>query len=138
MLKFEIIDHTADAGLVAYGATRKETFVNAAVGMFSMITNLEEVDCSHQQEIAIEADDYEELLVTWLNELLYLFDVESLLFRDFNIVRLEHNKLAATACGEKIDPLRHELKTQIKAATYHKLKLEKEEDGFSAQLILDV
>ena len=62
MTKFEIIDHTADVGLVAYGSTRKEVFINAAAGMFSLIVDPGKVAGTQQQEIALDADDYEELL----------------------------------------------------------------------------
>ena len=138
MTKFEIIDHTADVGLVVYGSTRKEVFINAAIGMFSLIVDSGKVSGTQQQEISLDADDYEELLVAWLNELLYLFDAENLIFSQFEISRLNSDSLTAIAYGEKIDLSRHEIKTQIKAATYHQLKLKTEDEGFSAQIILDV
>ncbi len=138
MTKFEIIDHTADVGLVVYGSTRKEVFINAAIGMFSLIVDPGKVSGTQQLEITLDADDYEELLVAWLNELLYLFDAENFIFSQFEISRLNSDSLTAIAYGEKIDLSRHEIKTQIKAATYHQLKLKTEDEGFSAQIILDV
>ena len=138
MTKFEIIDHTADVGLVVYGSTRKEVFINAAIGMFSLIVDPGKVSGTQQLEITLDADYYEELLVAWLNELLYLFDAENFIFSQFEISRLNSDSLTAIAYGEKIDLSRHEIKTQIKAATYHQLKLKTEGEGFSAQIILDV
>ncbi len=138
MQKYEFIDHTADAGLVVYGASRKDIFINAAIGMFSLITDSKEVADIEKYEIAVDADDYEELLVTWLNELLYLFDAENLVFSRFEIIRLNHDSLVAVAFGEAIDFSRHEIKTAIKAATYHQLNFTRSDTGFSAQVILDV
>ncbi len=73
MNKFEILDHTADVGLVAWGKTKEEVFANAtALGMFSLICNVEEVNGGFTTQVEVEGSDYEDLLVTWLNELLYL------------------------------------------------------------------
>jgi SHS2 domain-containing protein len=137
MPNFEFIDHTADIGLIAYGNSVEEVFINAAYGMFSLIADLEKVAEVMSHQVVAEAPDQEELLVTWLNELLYLFDAEGLIFSRFDIADLGQRYLRAMAYGEKVDPLRHNLKTQVKAATYHQLKLEKG-DGFSARIILDV
>lgn len=137
MARFEVVDHTADIGLIAYGSTLEEVFVNAAYGMFSLIAELDQVEERIHREIETEAPDQGELLVTWLNELLYFFDAESLLFKRFEILRLDQTWLQARAFGEKVDPTRHRVKTAVKAATYHLLKLE-EGNGLRAQIIFDV
>lgn len=138
MQKFEILDHTADVGILAYGESREEVFVNTAYGMTSIIADVETVNEVVEREISAEAFDQTELLVTWLNELLYLFDAEFLLFSRFEIHELTDARIRAIVYGEKVDPSRHNLKTHVKAATYHSLKLEEKEDGFQAQVILDV
>ncbi len=135
--KFEFIDHTADVGLIAYGNSVEEVFLNAAYGMFSLIADLERVAEVISRQVVAEAPDQDELLVTWLNELLYLFDAEGLIFSRFEILDLREQSLRAMAHGEKVDPWRHNLKTQVKAATYHQLKLEKG-DHFRARIILDI
>lgn len=137
MTRFEIIDHTADIGIIAYGRDEKEVFATAAYAMFSLIAELDGVDGMLCREIEVTADDKEALLVAWLNELLYLFDVEHVIFNGFEVMNLEERRLRANAYGEKFDPLRHVLKTQVKAATYHMLKVEKG-NGFRAQIIFDV
>ena len=137
MAHFEIIDHTADIGIIAYGRDEKEVFATAAYAMFSLIAELDGVDDALCREIEVTADDKEALLVAWLNELLYLFDVEHIIFSGFEVINLEEHRLRANAHGEKFDPLRHVLKTQVKAATYHMLKMEKG-NGFRAQIIFDV
>lgn len=137
MARFEIIDHTADIGIIAYGRDEKEVFATAAYAMFSLIAELDGVDGTLCREIEVTADDKEALLVAWLNELLYLFDTEHVIFNGFEVMNLEERRLRANAYGEKFDPLRHVLKTQVKAATYHMLKVEKG-NGFRAQIIFDV
>jgi SHS2 domain-containing protein len=134
---FELIDHTADIGIIAYGRDEREVFATAAYGMFSIIAELDGIAESVCREVQVSADDEGELLVTWLNELLYLVDVESIIFKRFDILELGECRLRANAYGERFDPSRHRLKTQIKAATYHLLKLEKD-NGFRAQIIFDV
>ena len=137
MPEFEIIDHTADVGIIARGESIDEVFINAARGMFSLIIDLDTVVESTSQEITVEAPDQEELLVTWLNELLYLFDAENLVFSRFEIANLGKEHLKAIIYGEEVDPDRHNLKSDVKAATYHMIKLQKQ-DGFSAHIILDI
>lgn len=137
MPEFDIVDHTADVGIIARGDSVRDVFINAAYGMFSLIADLDMVVESYSQEITVDAPDQEELLVTWLNELLYLFDAENLIFSRFDITHLGKEQLHAVVYGEKVDSDRHNLKTQVKAATYHMLKL-REENGFRAHIILDV
>ncbi|MFC1900730.1 archease [Chloroflexota bacterium] len=135
--EFEILEHTADIGIIAYGSNINEAFVNAAKGMFSLITELGDVEETEQREIEIEATDPESLLVAWLNELIFLFDTENLLFKRFNITQLTDTRLKAAAYGEKADLSRHSIKRGIKAATYHMLSIEKN-DGVKATVVFDV
>lgn len=137
MSRFEIIDHTADVGIIAYGSDLEEVFANSAYGMFSLIADLDEVRAEVYRDVDVQAQDQEALLVSWLNELLYLFDVDHIIFSRFDISNLSQNQLRARVYGEKINASRHQLKTAVKAATYHMLKVEKE-NGFKAQVILDI
>lgn len=137
MRKFEVVEHTADIGLRAHGKTLKELFCNAAEGMFSIICDLEKVAARRCLDVKAEAEDKETLLVEWLNELLYLFEVEKILFNKFDVIELEEQSLKARACGEEIDLNRHEVKTQIKACTYHMLKIAKNKH-WRGEVIFDV
>jgi len=136
MKRFDIIDHTADVGIVAYGAELAEAFVNAAYAMFTLIADLEGVKQTISREIEVEAEDQEGLLVRWLNELLYLFDVERIIFSGFEITDFSDTHLKARGYGEPLDVSRHSLRAGVKAATYHMLKIEKDK-GYKAQVILD-
>jgi len=135
---FEIIDHTADVGIVAYGADIKQLFSNAALALFSLITEPESIKERMQHRVEIISEDKDSLLVEWLNELIYLFDAEHVLFRRFDIESLSSNQLRATCYGEDFDPLKHKIKTGIKAATYHMLKINRDSDGYKVQIIFDV
>jgi len=135
---FEIIDHTADVGIIAYGANIKGLFSNAALALFSLITELESVEEKLHLDLEVISEGRDSLLVEWLNELIYLFDAKHILFNRFDIESLTHNQLKATCYGEDFDPMKHKIKVGVKAATYHMLKLDKDGDGYKAQIILDI
>jgi SHS2 domain-containing protein len=135
---FEIIDHTADVGIIAYGADMKQLFSNAALALFSLITEPGSINEKLQRQVEIISEDKDSLLVEWLNELIYLFDAEHVLFRRFDIESLINNQLRATCYGEDFDPLKHKIKTGVKAATYHMLKINRDNSGYEAQIIFDV
>ncbi|MDP3790387.1 MAG: archease [Candidatus Omnitrophota bacterium] len=136
--RFEIVDHTADIAIKAYGSTLKELFQNAALGMFNILADLEGIKPS--TEIAVKADgiDKEELLIAWLEELLYNFYTKNIIFSEFNITELTDTDLAAKVKGRFIGENRNRLKTEIKAATRHGLKINKNGDMYEVQIVFDV
>lgn len=134
---FEFINHTADVGIIAYGADMSQAFANAARALFSLITELDDVAEVIQRDIELTATDVESLLVEWLNELIYQFDTESILFKRFDIIQLNNTQLKARGYGEKVDSSRHKLKIGVKAATYHMLKVDKG-DGCRVQVLFDI
>jgi len=134
---FEIIDHTADVGIIAYGTDIRQAFANAARAMFSLITELDEVEEIIYRDIELTAPDQESLIVEWLNELIYLFDTENIIFKRFDITRLNSTQLKARSYGEKVNSSKHKLKTGIKAATYHMLRISKG-DGCRIQVLFDI
>ena len=137
MKRYELIEHTADLGLKAYGKNLAEAFANAAYGMFSIIAELDAVREIETRRIEIEGeDDAESLLFEWLNSLLYYFDVETLLFKRFDILEFGEGKLKADCHGEKYESTRHRLKTGVKSATYHMLEVDKKKNR--VQVIFDV
>ena len=137
MKQFEVVNHTADIGIRAYGKTPQEVFENAAVGMFSLMADLSTVKESESFDFSVEGEDRENLLVEWLNELLYFFETENVLLKKFEITEWSDHHLSARTTGERIDLQRHSLETQIKAATYHTLKVS-HNDLWQAQVIFDV
>jgi SHS2 domain-containing protein len=134
---FKVFEHTADVGIIAYGTDLKQAFANAARGMFSLITELKNVRGVLQREIAVNAADPESLLVTWLNELIYLFDTENFLGKRFEITELDDTHLKAKVYGEMVDRSRHRIKIGIKATTYHMLQI-KHDKGYQIQVLFDI
>ena len=134
---FEIIDHTADVGVIAYGGSISQAFANAARALFSLITELDLVEEVLYRDIELTAPDEEGLLVEWLNELIYLFDTEYIVFKRFDVSVLNNSQLRARSYGEKVDSSRHQLKTGVKAATYHMLVVSKG-NGYRVQVIFDI
>lgn len=136
---FEILDHTADIGLVAWGRSLEELFANAALGMFSLIGALQKVGEGFETSVSVEGNDYEDLLVTWLNELLYLFEAEEVLLARFDIRDFGQYYLRAQVSGEPLDPAKHELFHVVKACTYYEVRVEEIEPGlFRAQVYFDI
>jgi SHS2 domain-containing protein len=138
MKRYELLDHTADIGIIAYGMDLLETFGNAAYAMFDILTDIDKIKEKDRFDLQVSASDVEELLVTWLDELLYRYETERVIFKRFVIEDMDETSLRAVAFGEKIDLLRHEVKLEIKSVTYHQLKVEKTDDGWRAQVIFDV
>ncbi len=134
---FEIVDHTADVGIIAYGADVGQAFANAARALFSLITELDDVEEILHRDIELVAPDEESLLVEWLNDLIYLFDTENIVFKRFDVTKLNNTQLKARGYGEKVDSSKHRLKTGVKAATYHMLKVDKG-DGCQVQVLFDI
>jgi SHS2 domain-containing protein len=136
MRRFELIEHTADMGLVAYGHDLAEAFANAAYGLFSIMADLGRVQERESRQVELKEEDMEALLFEWLNYLLYVFDVEGLLLKRFDMERFNDHSLKATCHGEKYDPSRHQLKTGVKSATYHMMKVDGEKN--QVRVIFDV
>ena len=135
--EFEIMNHTADVGIIAYGTDMKEAFANAAKGLFSLIAELDDVDEVAYRDIKLTTTDQESLLVEWLNELIYLFDTENIIFKRFDITEISDTHLKARSYGQEVDSSKHKLKTGVKAATYHMLKID-QSNGSRVQVLFDI
>ena len=138
MKRYEQFPHTADIGIRVFGSGLKELFENAAFAMFDTIADLEGLKGDISRDFRLEAATPEELLVAWLDELLYNFYTKSLIFFKFDVQEISDAKLIATAVGRPVGENRNRLKTEIKAATYGGLKIKKTGDGLSVEIIFDV
>ncbi len=135
---YELIEHTADVGIKVKGNDLKDLFKNAASAMFDIIAEKKEPKAAKQAKIKIEqkAENLEELFVNWLNELLSLSATKELIFSDFQINKLDENTLQAVVIGD--DFKNYKVNTEVKAATYHQLKIEEAKTGWQAEVIFDV
>lgn len=119
-----VIEHTADSGIEAWGPTLDEAFEEAALGLFDLMIDPAAVDERETCSIVVRGGDDGDLLVRWLNELIYLVDARGLVFGRFVVKREGPGVLAADAYGEPLDPARHGQRSAVKAATYHQLAVE--------------
>ena len=138
MKRYEFIDHTADIGIIAFGRDLPEAFSNAAYAMFDILTDADRINGKESFDIQVSARNQDELLINWLDELLFRYETEYILCGEFVINSLNDGNLDATVYYEKIDRSKHEIKTEIKNVTYHQLKIEKKQTGWSVQVIFDV
>jgi SHS2 domain-containing protein len=135
---FETFDHTADLGLRVKSPDLNTLFVEAATALFSTIVeHLATVAPNQAVVVELPKDDPEYLLFDWLKTLLYHFDAEHVLFARFE-VKIDDTGLKGTAWGEPLDRSRHELGHEVKAITYHGLRVEKTADGYLAEVIVDI
>jgi SHS2 domain-containing protein len=135
---FELVEHTADIGVRAWGRTRAEVFEEAARGMFSLVCDPREIADEVTVEVQVEAAAPDLLLVGWLNELLYQFEARQLLFANFEILELGDRHLDARLTGERLDLRRQVVCGGVIAATLHHLSLLPREGGWEGFVILDV
>jgi SHS2 domain-containing protein len=138
MKRFEILDHTADIGLIVYGSNLKALFENAGEAFFHLITDLKKVRRRVEKQINISGESLDRLMVDWLSELLYLHDVEGLLFKGFKVESVGEDGLRAVVKGETYQEGVHVIKTEVKAATYHRIEVRQENGRWRAQIILDL
>jgi SHS2 domain-containing protein len=148
--RFEVVEHTADIGVRAYGRTLADAYAQTARGMYSLMTDLGTVRPAEERKLEVAAPDRESLLTEWLLELLYLTESEGLLFSRFTVEIDEaagpasHDgpapplMLRATVSGEPLDATRHEFGLEIKAVTWHRLEVSESTRGYQTQVIFDV
>ena len=140
---FETFDHTADLGLRIRAADLSTLFAEAAEALVSVIVeNPEELQCARKRDLSLQAPNLEYLLFDWLNEWLYRFEQEHWLGRRFTAAVSSAAglwSLTGAAAGQTVDPRRHRLDHEVKAITYHGLKVQQEPDGaWLAEIIVDI
>lgn len=136
--KYLLLDHTADIGLIVNGKDLKTLFENAGEGFFHIVTDLRRVRQKEERRIDLKGESLERLMVDWLNELLYLHEVENLLFKRFVVESVGEEGLKARARGEVFREGVHLIKTGVKAVTHHQIEVKKEDGGWRARVILDL
>jgi SHS2 domain-containing protein len=150
MKKYEQIDISGDVGLRVFGESIEILFENAAAGMYDLITDISAINNTEEKKIILRAENYEDLLVRWLNELVFLYDTYGFSGKQFS-VHIDKNHLTsppvntalsislkAVIKGGIFDPDIHERRLLIKAATYHNLTLGKMNSIWEATVIFDI
>ena len=138
MKRFEVLDHTADIGLIVYGEDLQALFENAAEAFFHLMTDLRKVRLRTERRIEIGKENLERLMVDWLTGLLYLHDVEHLLLKKFKVESVGEDGLTARVKGEPFQEGIHVMKTGVKAVTYHQIEVRETKEGWRARIIFDL
>jgi SHS2 domain-containing protein len=138
MKTYKLLDHTADIGIEVWGKTKKDALANTVEAMFDLIADSENVSAVQAKQLSIGGTDTADMLINLLREALYLFHAEAWLCKKCEILELNKQKITAEFWGEPYDAKKHQLKMEIKAVTYHTLKIERVEKGWRARVIFDV
>lgn len=141
--RFEIIEHTADKGIRAYGGSLAEVFESSAEAMFFLIIDTSRAEVGGSRDVAVTGFDTEELLANWLRELLFLYETEQLAFCGFRVQDVSGQEEGTwrlkARCDYAADADKIERKASpVKAVTYHGLKIEESETAWTASVIFDV
>ena len=142
MHNYEFLEHTADLKIRVTSSGLKELFIDSAAAIFDIIAERKDIKPAQKIKVPIRvpliegADRLEDLFVDWLNEAISLSAAREMVLSDFKIIKLDENGLQVEAMGESMKS--YVVKTEIKAATRHELKLTKSESGWQAEVIFDV
>ena len=137
---YEFFEHTADVGAIVRGATLPRLFENASRAMFDLICDRRTVRPRRAVRIVVQGASLEDLLVRFLSELLFQGEARSLLFTSCELARVDRTLLRArgVARGEPIDRTRHRVIREIKAVTYHQIRLVRGRSAWRVRIVFDV
>ncbi len=137
-LTYQTIDHTADLGVIVKGPDVKNLFIFAAQAMIDLMVKGDIGEGIATRDIFIEAEDFPDLMVRWLGEILYLFEGENLIVNSIKIKSISPTKLKSILTLTSFDPEHHQVIREIKAVTYHQISVDKTKDGWQAKVIFDI
>lgn len=140
-MTYKYLEHQADIGILASGKSFENAFEEGAKAMFNLMINVKEIKPKKEILIECSAESLDGLFVEWLNELLSQIDIKDLYFSRFKVTILEGEGdflLKAKASGEKLNKKKHQIKTEVKAATYSGLKVWKQKAKYNVQCVLDI
>ena len=135
---YQIIDHTADLGIIVKGADLKDLFIRAAYAMMDLMVEGDIGEKGVRRELAIQGDDLPDLMVRWLGEVLYLFEAENLLVAKIEITSLSERRLESALTLVHFRRGHHQITREIKAVTYHQISVERKDGGWEARVIFDI
>jgi len=137
---YEFFDHTADVGAVVRGATLGRLFENAGCALSDLMCDRRTVRPRRRVRIAVAGEGIEDLLVRWLSEILFLHDSAGWLFCRFRVDKVDRQGRVArgVAWGEPVDRTRHALRSEVKAVTYHQIRLVRGRSAWRVRVVFDI
>ncbi|HEY7316835.1 MAG TPA: archease [Candidatus Binatia bacterium] len=136
--KYRLTPRQSELAVRVSGSSQADLFANSAFALFDVMTDVEKVDIRDRIPLEVEGADRDDLMVNWMRELLYLYQGSGYLLREFHIHEAKDTLVKAEVCGEKIDPDRHEMNREILGIAYHKSRMQKTGDQWTAQLIFEI
>jgi SHS2 domain-containing protein len=139
-MTYTILEHPSDVGIEATGNSLIEAFEQAAHGLISVILDITPPSSapSETRQIILECEDHQQLLVRWLSEILFLYDAQAFVPSEITIVELTAHRLGATLKGEQLSPTSHRAHLDVKAVTYHQIRVEETSTGARIRVFLDI
>jgi SHS2 domain-containing protein len=135
---YQIIDHTADLGIIVEGTNEKNLFIRAAQAMTDLMVQGDISKRTVSKDVSLQGEDFPDLMVRWLGEILYLFNGEKLLVHSIEIKSISPTNLRSKLELTDFDPEKHEIIREIKAVTYHQIFVDRVNDEWQARVIFDI
>ncbi|MFQ5681763.1 MAG: archease [Candidatus Binatia bacterium] len=136
--RYRILKRSADLAVKVFGKSQTELFANAAFALFDLMTDVDKVEVKDRFPLEVEGVDYDDLIVNWMRELLYLFQGSGYLIKEFQVREVREDYVRGEVSGEKFDPDRHELRRDIRSVAYHQSRIEKAGEQWTAQVVLEI
>ena len=137
MTRFDYFEHTADIGIRGFGETFLNALESVSYGMFDYICNTEKIEEEIERHIEINAKEKEDQVILFLNKLIYLFETEHFIPVKYELTQFTNQTIHAVLHGAILDPSKNEVNSEVKAATYHNLKIKKDRE-WMIEVIVDV
>ena len=141
-MSYKYLDHGADIGLEVHGDKLEDLFSEAGKALFSLMVDLNQIKSKKKMKLSLTGSSLEDLLYEWLSELLSTSNLQGRVYGEFSELKIEEDDsgfgLEATARGERVDPRRHNLGTEVKAVTYQGLEIDEDESGWGCRYVVDV
>ncbi len=137
-LTYKTIDHTADLGIIVKGPDIESLFILAARAMTDLMVKGDLSDKIATRDVLVEGEDFPDLMVRWLGEILYLFVGENLIVDSIEVKSISPIQLKSTLTLTRFEPEHHQILREIKAVTYHQIAVDKRDDGWEARVIFDI
>ncbi len=138
MVHYFIIDHTADLGIQVFGIDPKQLFTHAGLSMFDLITDIQKLTVEDEHLVSVKGEDWPDLMVVWLRELLYMWVGKEMLVKSIDIQSIGEFKVSARVAWARFDPDCHVINREIKAVTYHQIQVTRTSRGWTSTIIFDI
>jgi len=135
---FQLLEHPSDIGFLARGGSREEALAEASRALTTIMVDPSAIQLREERAVYVSGGDPASQVVNWLNEILFLFDAEGLALGEFTIEAWNDAGIQGRVYGERLDPERHELRTAVKAVTYHQFDLRQTPEGWELRVFVDI